>query len=249
MANFTKGLKHIPYTGESDILCHQVAVSGEGRNFLMYGETTEFRVRTLFTKEPETIAWIDSFLPEDVFWDVGSNIGCYSLYAASRGIQVAAYEPSSVNYWLLTTNVALNNYQHLITALPFGLSSNSCIQIWGPNISPGSAQNQINNEEKGCALQTYKIDELIDMSILKFPSHLKIDVDGIEGLILEGANKTLSDLRLKSVLCEVDESDPVEVEKISDLMRSKGFSRITKRHPPHFDKYHYAPHFNYLFNR
>jgi len=52
--------------------------------FVMYGDTSEFRGRTFHVKEPETLAWINEFSPEDVFWDIGANIGCYSLYAGPK---------------------------------------------------------------------------------------------------------------------------------------------------------------------
>ena len=43
---------------------------------------SEYRVKTLFTKEPDTIKWIDSFdnSKEFTFWDIGANIGLYSIY-------------------------------------------------------------------------------------------------------------------------------------------------------------------------
>ena len=37
--------------------------------------------KPLLTKEPGTIAWIEGFTEDDVFWDVGANVGLYSLYA------------------------------------------------------------------------------------------------------------------------------------------------------------------------
>jgi hypothetical protein len=50
----------------------------EARHFIPYR-----RAVSMFTKEPETIAWIDEYVKEgDVFYDVGANIGNYSLYAA-----------------------------------------------------------------------------------------------------------------------------------------------------------------------
>ena len=54
-------------------------------SFYCHGEVPLIRARTLLTKEPETILWIDDFNKDDVFWDVGANIGPYSLYAAKRG--------------------------------------------------------------------------------------------------------------------------------------------------------------------
>lgn len=250
MANFTEGLQKLPYFNEEDIPQHKVSLEHADIVFLLYGKTTEFRVRTLMTKEPETLRWIDSFKAGEVLWDIGANVGCYSLYAASRGVKVIAFEPSPVNYWLLISNSAINNFSIYITALPFGLSNLTGVQIWQPNISAGSADNQINTlKSGGCGLQTYRIDDLIAMNTLGFPTHIKLDVDGIERLILEGAEATLADPRLRTVLCEVDESDEAEADAILKLMLSKGFSRPIKRHAPYFDAHHYAPVFNYLFSR
>jgi hypothetical protein len=41
------------------------------------------RAEQLLTKEPETIAWLDGLGPDDVLWDVGANVGMFSLYAAA----------------------------------------------------------------------------------------------------------------------------------------------------------------------
>ncbi len=55
-------------------------------------DLTRWRVQTFFEKEPETLEWIDGFSANDVFWDVGANMGLYTLYAASKGTQVLAFE-------------------------------------------------------------------------------------------------------------------------------------------------------------
>ena len=40
-------------------------------------QLTSWRVNTFFTKEPETLEWIDSFNAKDktIFWDIGANVG------------------------------------------------------------------------------------------------------------------------------------------------------------------------------
>lgn len=247
MVNFTDGLQCIPYLKEEEVLEHTVLVDDKCIKFLMYGATTEFRVRTLLTKEPETIKWINSFMPGDVLWDIGANIGCYSLFAASRGIRVMAFEPSPINFWLLVTNININKFNHLVTSSPFALSNVTSIQFLSPNTSAASADNQLNTQQIGCAIQTYRVDDLVSMGILEFPQHIKLDVDGIEHLILDGVDNTLADQRLRSVLCEIDESNTAETNAILKLMVSKGFSVPIKRHAPYYDDYHYAPMFNYLF--
>jgi hypothetical protein len=63
--------------------------------FLCVDPLLEYRARTLLEKEPETIAWIDTFADGDVQRDIGANVGVYSLYAALRGHEVLSFEPSS----------------------------------------------------------------------------------------------------------------------------------------------------------
>src|SRR5262245_41812198 len=41
-----------------------------------------WRARTFFTEEPDTVAWLDGLRPDDVLWDVGANVGLYTIYAA-----------------------------------------------------------------------------------------------------------------------------------------------------------------------
>ena len=67
-----------------------------------------WRARTSLTKEPETLEWINTFEDADVLWDIGANVGVYSLYAALRRLTVLAFEPSSANSYVLSRNVEIN---------------------------------------------------------------------------------------------------------------------------------------------
>ena len=51
-------------------------------DFFCPNKITATRVNSIFSKEPETIEWIKSFENNSIFWDIGANIGLYSLYAA-----------------------------------------------------------------------------------------------------------------------------------------------------------------------
>src|ERR1700722_13685174 len=91
-------------------------------NFYCLGALPLWRVRTLFTKEPETIEWIDSFAEGDVFWDIGANVGIYSLYAAAKRVHVVAFEPAAGNYYLLNRNIELNGFADRVEAYCVALS-------------------------------------------------------------------------------------------------------------------------------
>ena len=93
-------------------------------SFVSLGKGPAARAGSIFTKQPSTIEWIDRFQPDSVFWDIGANVGVYTLYAARRGdIQVVAFEPAAVNYFVLSANCELNGFDDCVTCLQVGLGS------------------------------------------------------------------------------------------------------------------------------
>ena len=68
-----------------------------------------WRADNLFKKEPETIEWIEKFSPETVFWDIGANVGIYSIYAGlNPNLNIYAFEPASNNFNLINQNIKIN---------------------------------------------------------------------------------------------------------------------------------------------
>ena len=96
-------------------------------SFFIPNQLTENRVNTFFTKEPETLEWIDSFDKKEnlIFWDVGANIGLYSIYNAlkNRNSQTISFEPSSSNLRVLSRNVSINNLENDIKIFPMPLTN------------------------------------------------------------------------------------------------------------------------------
>ena len=89
----------------------EIAVLDKKVNFFTPNYITNFQVDEFFTKEPETLGWIDEFKTEDkiIFWDVGANIGIYSIYAALKhsNIEVVSFEPSTSNLRILSRNIQM----------------------------------------------------------------------------------------------------------------------------------------------
>lgn len=165
-----------------------------------------WRVRFFEAKEPETLNWIDSFQPNNseniVFWDTGANIGVYSIYAAVKfkDIEINSFEPSTSNTRTLSRNISNNNLQSKISIFPLALSDKENIILYFNEtkfLEGGSISNfnsdidykreivkeyQIKNKYN---LFGTSIDNLILNKILKVPNYIKIDVDGIEHLILK----------------------------------------------------------------
>ena len=104
-----------------------------------------FRISAFFSKEPETINWIDNFEEDSIFFDIGANIGLYSCYAAKKkNCKVFAFEPSVFNLKLLAKNIHLNLLSDNIIIVPIPMSSMTKI-----------AQFNMSNTEAGGALSTF----------------------------------------------------------------------------------------------
>ena len=146
--------------------------------------------------------------------DVGANIGLYSLYAASKGHSVLAFEPQSHNYSLLNSNIVLNNFQDKIIAYPVCIHSESKLSILHLSDADfGSAHNSFQRRQDqygnplGQTIPQGSISISLNSLLDNYASRdifLKIDVDGNEDFVIQGAVELLSSNSLKGILVELD---------------------------------------------
>ena len=162
------------------------------------------RAESFLKKEPETLAWIDS-LPGGVLWDVGANIGVYSLYAAKRGLRVFAFEPSPMNYAVLAKNIAINNVP--IEAFCVALGDTTGLGHLNMRaLQFGRADAGLHADEPlSVSALTYRMD---DFPAPK-PDFLKIDIDGAEETLVAGGHQTLG--RAREVQIELSRQTYPEV--------------------------------------
>ena len=195
-----------------------------------------WRAKTFFSKEPETIKWISEFENKSMFWDIGANVGLYSIFAAKEmNSEVFSFEPSVFNLEVLAKNININKLNDRITILPISLSEVTKISDFNmSNIEMGGSISSFSENYKhdGKNLETifkYKTlgisgYDLIKLFQLKQPKYLKIDVDGIEHLILLGMKNFLKDAI--SILVEVDMRFISQKEKISTCLKNFNFELI-----------------------
>jgi FkbM family methyltransferase len=189
------------------------------------------------SKEPFTIEWIHRCIGAgDVMYDIGANVGAYALVAAKRpggGARVFAFEPSYANVAALCANVVINQVQELVTPMPFALSNREALTVFALRaLEPGSARHTLGDapSAEGPAqyrqpVFTYRLDDLIERYQLPWPQHIKLDVDGGELEVLEGASRALAAPSLRSMLVEVSTSLS---EEITRLMAQFGLTLQSK---------------------
>src|SRR6266478_1880087 len=95
------------------------------------------------TREPETLAWIEGFETPCRFWDIGANIGVFSIYAGLRPeVEVAAFEPAAGSYGALCRNIEANQLANRVVAYCIAISNHTelgRLHLSGTN--PGSVFN------------------------------------------------------------------------------------------------------------
>ena len=245
----------------------KISILSKEVNFFIPNQLTDWRIKTFFTKEPETLEWIDSFEKKDkiIFWDIGANIGLYSIYSVLRNENVStiSFEPSTSNLRVLSRNISINNLENKIKILSAPLSNkeNQFLTMNEGDFIEGGALNTFGENydfagELFDSKMKYKIlgttiKNLLDNNILEIPNYIKIDVDGIEHLILEGAGKYLKDKRIKSLSIEINEDFKEQYNKVIEIMDQNEFKLLHKKHNDEMfnDSKKFSKVFNYVFIR
>ena len=235
----------------------EVVHGGSRFKFSTPNAQSQFRADSFSTKEPETLQWIDGMLQGSVVWDIGANVGLYSCYAAKvRGCRVFAFEPSVFNVELLARNIFLNQLTEKVTIVPLPLaeelalsSLNMTSTNWGGALSTFGAAYGYDGEplRKIFEFPTIGISMIDAVSLLRIPQpdYIKMDVDGIEHLILKGGIEILRGV--KSVSIEINDQFSTQAEAASEHLQAAGLSLKEKRHADHFDSHPGAA--RYTFNQ
>jgi len=256
MRAFAAALTHLPLHLVAQLKdeLHPTGTLDYQRSRIAMGVATAmelYRLRSC-AKEPETVAWIESNIrPGDVMFDIGANVGAYSLVAdaASAGrARIIAFEPSFATFAQLNHNVFLNHASARITSLCLAVSSETGVATFRySDLHSGAALHTLAHhigpaDDHSQAVLTVSLDDLVRRFGVPVPNVMKIDVDGAEAAIIEGGAETLSRPELRSVLIELDDSLDETRLMIGALGRF-GFAELSK-HRRHASRY-----YNYVFTR
>lgn len=196
------------------------------------------RALTLHTKEPDSLRWIDRMEPGSVFWDIGANVGVSSLYAAQRGdLDVHAFEPAAVNYYILAANCELNGFHDVLSCYLLGFSDQTRIgrieasQLIGASSFSfkGKGKAEVAGHSQTCLL--FSMDDFLEQFGVPFPNYLKIDVPGLTPEIFHGAARALARPELREIQVEMRE-DAGGGLRVLDFLEAYGFRVIQRNWRP-----------------
>lgn len=209
-------------------------------------------------KEPWTVHWIERAVkPGEVFYDIGANVGVYSLLIGAvhdKQVQAYAFEPGFATYAALCRNIIHNGMDTCVVPFPTALHSKLGHTVFKyRSTDSGAARHAVGSqglESKDFketkpvyeqTMLTVDLDTLVSDYGLPVPTHIKLDVDGPELEILQGARKTLANPALKTVMVELDDKKTrrtiVALLEEAGLSLAVEFDKAFSRGDPHFDAF------------
>jgi len=182
-----------------------------------------------------------SLKPGDVVFDVGANVGLYTVLLAKvvgDGGRVISFEPEGQTYAHLLDNLKLNSLTNVrCFRKALGDRSGQAMLYSNEAIGGASLVHTPEGNGPGEVVDIVEGDQLVLAENLPLPRAVKIDVEGYEYSVIHGLRRTLAHHACELVCCEVHPARlPAEVrpETVGDLLRSVGFSRIDTY--PRWDK-------------
>lgn len=142
--------------------------------------------------------------PEDLFVDVGANVGSYTVIAGGAvGARCISFEPSPHAYARLRDNVLLNDLAERVALHQVALGSESGDVRFTTGLD--TVNHVLASDEPGAAV-TVPIRRLDDVLSGATPTLIKIDVEGFEAQVIDGAAATLAAPSLLAILVELNGS-------------------------------------------
>lgn len=146
-----------------------------------------FRVSGLGDEKGFMLSVLQSLRPGDVFFDIGANLGLYSIHAAKRGAQVFAFEPDPAYRSRLMRNIKLNKLSAAVKVVDWAVSdAKGSFELFTEGVEGVSPSLIRVGERQSVLVEANSLDQAISTRELPFPTAIKIDIEGAEVLALKG---------------------------------------------------------------
>lgn len=193
-------------------------------------DVEDYRARDLGGERELVREYIDHLEAGLRVWDVGANIGVYSLFAARAGARVHAFEPDPAFLERLRRNVYLNGQQEPIQVHETALNDSAGeVTLYTDGVAGNSPA--LSADADGARDEVTVTQQRGDTLDLPAPDLVKIDVEGAEAGVLRGMTDVLD--RIGTVLVEVHPTmlprfgdTPADVR---DVLESRDFSVVYER--------------------
>jgi len=223
------------------------AIDGVSVYFAAASPNEYARVRSLYGERPIIAQLLRELEPEDVFYDIGANIGIYSIFASQKlnTGNTVAFEPHPANADRIQQNADLNDNKISIHQVALTNETRT-----GELSASNSASKRISGthslaqdeDSETISVEMIEGDKLIEQKNVRPLSVIKIDAEGAEQLVLEGLRSTIESGECHTIYCEVH-PDRLSgfggsEQSLRELLQNSGYNIrvIEQRSPEYFLK-------------
>jgi len=171
-------------------------ILGEELKFYTNSYAEFMRFKDLSGEQPILEDFLKSCEREDVFFDIGANVGTYTCFAASTldAGNVASFEPEPTNAARLRENLELNGLDADIFEIALSDTDGTIdLAIAGTDVGEGEHSIAPDAQTDTIQVRTATVDSLVEDDKIFAPSVVKIDVEGAELSVLRGMKKVLTE--------------------------------------------------------
>jgi FkbM family methyltransferase len=163
--------------------------------------------------------------PNDLFADVGSNVGMYSLWAArTTGARAIALEPVAETYATLRKNIRLNELENVVEAVNTGVGDVAG-EFFMSADQGGMNHVLLEPEAHAVAIPVRRLDDVFSGQT---PVAMKMDVEGFELRALKGATALLRNTSFKALLIELQDRTltryGTSAQEVRSFLEAHGFA-------------------------
>ena len=161
------------------------------------------------------------------FIDVGAHQGYFSVLAATRKMNVIAIEPDPINYKILKRNIRINKLDNVRT-FNIGLGDKAAtLTFYGFSTGVSTEPDWAGNVSKrNFKVIVEKLDDILDFhEVVRYPTILKIDVEGFEENVIKGAENFIKTAQSLLLIIEITFT---KNQKVDEISRSQAAELVKK---------------------
>lgn len=183
-----------PFTPQSKIVLKKGLIGGTGNIYTGLHDFSEMSFLVHFLRK------------EDLFADIGANVGTYTILASAQvGANTIAFEPSPSTFKWLEKNIQVNQINQKVKAFQIGLGEKKgSLRFTNAYDAENHVISQWEKEENAMEINIESFDDLCFPE--QIPNMVKIDVEGFESEVLKGMKSSLTDIKLNVIIIELNGS-------------------------------------------
>jgi len=244
----TKGFSFLQQQGASlNTFIHHVVHYLPQPDFQIKNSTGVFLVRAFDDStticsdyfESHLRPWLEHPIQKDIFLDVGANRGLYTVLALTKYDYQKAYafEPNPEVCTLLEKNIKLNNIVDKTHIEEAGLGSKEAVVGFEVDVMHKGGGRVAEQRTGTLTVSIRPLDAILDDATASRVSFIKIDTEGYESAVLEGAKRTLTLMPVNSCIM-VESAEPARIASVLthyDFVQeaSVAYDHLFIKSPPH----------------